>query len=332
MSAAPPTAPAGRFPEISLFWLVCGTNGLVFAAGTVLLAISPATVSSDVLLSEAAILAVGFAIILATNGLLLRRCLAPLDRLGRLMGDVDLLRPGSRLPESGAGSVARLIRSFNQMLDRLEAERAAGARAALAAQESERARIARELHDEIGQNLTAVLLGLRRAADRAPEPVAAELEMLGETVRGGLEEVREIARRLRPGVLEDLGLYTALRALATDFAEHTGIAVRRGIGPGLPAVGPEAELVIYRVAQESLTNVARHSNAGTVELTLSRQGRAVLLRVADDGRGLGGTEPGAGMRGMRERALLVDALLEIGPRVGGGTEVGLLVPLPPEAS
>lgn len=319
--------PAGEQPaRIPLFWLVCGINGLVFAAGALALALSPATISSQVEPSQAATLAVGLVAILVLNGLLLRRSLAPLDRLSRLMDDVDLLRPGSRLPESGVSSVSRLIRSFNEMLARLEAERASGARAALAAQEAERTRIARELHDEIGQNLTAVLLGLRRVADRAPTALAGELESLSETVRSGLEEVRGIARRLRPGVLEDLGLHAALQALSTDFTEATGIPVRRGIGPGLPPVGPEAELVIYRVAQEGLTNVARHAGARAVELTLSRQGSGVLLHVADDGRGIGSSRAGSGLRGMRERALLVGAELEVGPRIGGGTEVSLLVP------
>lgn len=325
--AASSTRPAVPRPsEIPLFWLVCGINGLVFAAGALTLALSPATISSPLERSQAATLAVGLTVILVLNGLLLWRSLAPLDRLTRTMGDVDLLRPGIRLPEAGVGSVARLIRSFNQMLDRLEAERASGARAALAAQEAERARIARELHDEIGQNLTAVLLGLRRVSDRAPADLTAELEAVSETVRAGLEEVRGIARRLRPGVLEDLGLHAALRALSTDFAEHTGITVRRGIAAGLPTVGPEAELVIYRVAQEGLTNIARHSGARTAEITLSKQGAAVLLRVADDGRGVGSAEPGSGIRGMRERALLVGAEFEVGTRVGGGTEVTLLVP------
>ena len=121
------------------------------------------------------------------------------------MDDVDLLRPGNRLPEAGAGAAARLNRTFNAMLARLEAERGASTRAALAAQEAERARIARELHDEIGQNLTAVLLGISRAATRAPDDLADELRALGETVRSGLDEVRRhrppaAARRAgRPG-------------------------------------------------------------------------------------------------------------------------------------
>lgn len=325
----PPLAAArpGNLPDLPLFWRVCATNGLVFTVGTIVLALSPATVSTRVLASEAFVLGVGLTVILVANALLLRRSLAPLDRLARRMDDVDLLRPGNRLPEVGAGAAARLNRTFNAMLARLEAERGASARAALAAQEAERARIARELHDEIGQNLTAVLLGISRTATRAPADLADELRALGETVRSGLDEVRVIARRLRPGVLDDLGLISALNELAVDVGEHTGLTIRRGVAPGLPALSPEAELVIYRVAQESLTNVVRHADATSATLTLSRQGEAVLLRVTDNGRGIGRAAEGSGVLGMRERALLIGADLSIGAHAGGGTEVRMLVPL-----
>lgn len=320
---------SGRDPlDLPLFWRVCAINGVVFAVGTIALALSPATVSARVLVSEGIVLTVGLIAMIVTNALLLRRSLAPLDRLTRLMDDVDLLRPGSRLPESGAGAVARLIRTFNAMLARLEAERGASAAAALAATEAERQRIAQELHDEVGQNMTAVLLGIKRAADRAPDDLAPELHALGETVRAGLDEVRGIARRLRPGVLADLGLLSALGALASEFSGHSGIAVRQGVAPGLPSLSPEAELVIYRVAQEGLTNIGRHSGATQAELTLSKQGDTIALRVADDGRGRGDAAEGAGIRGMRERALLIGATLTVGPRVGGGTEVRMLVPAP----
>lgn len=318
---------ARDLPDLPLFWRVCATNGLVFTVGTVVLALSPATVSTRVLASEALVLGVGLGLILVTNALLLRRSLSPLDRLARRMDDVDLLRPGTRLPEGGAGAAARLNRAFNAMLARLEAERGASTRAALAAQEAERARIARELHDEIGQNLTAVLLGISRAAARAPDDLGDELRALGETVRSGLDEVRVIARRLRPGVLNDLGLISALNELGTDVADRTGLTIRRGVAPGLPSLSPEVELVIYRVAQESLTNVARHADATSATLTLSRQGEGVVLRVADNGRGIGRSPEGSGVLGMRERALLIGADLSIGAQAGGGTEVRMLVPL-----
>ncbi|MGY1623112.1 HAMP domain-containing sensor histidine kinase [Geodermatophilus sp. SYSU D00965] len=323
-------APLGADRGLPLFWRVCLVNGAVFAVGTAVLAASPATVSAPVLAREAVVLAVGLTVILAANGVLIRTMLGPLDRLRRLMEGVDLLRPGQRLPEEGSGPVAELIGSFNAMLDRLEAERAAASGQALAAQEAERRRVAQELHDEVGQSLTAVLLGLRRVADRAPADLAQEVLLAQETARAGLDEVRQVVRRLRPGVLDDLGLVSALTSLVTEHAALTGADVCRRLSPDLPPLGPDAELVVYRVAQEALTNVARHAGACRVcvDLAPTFAGDAVQLRIVDDGRGLGDVREGAGIRGMRERAVLVAATLTIGPHQEGGTELRLLVPVP----
>jgi two-component system sensor histidine kinase UhpB len=246
------------------------------------------------------------------------------------MGGVDLLRPGQRLPDEGYGAVSHLIRSFNAMIARLEAERSSSAAQALAAQEAERHRVAQELHDEVGQGLTAVLLGLQRVAVRAPTDLRQEVRLVQETARASLDEVRRVARRLRPGVLDDLGLVSALTALVADQSRLTGAEVCRRFGSALPVLGAEAELVIYRVAQEALTNIARHAGARrvSVELAQTPPGDAVLLRIIDDGRGLRGGAEGAGIRGMRERALLVGATLTIGSHQEGGTDVRLLVPVP----
>jgi two-component system sensor histidine kinase UhpB len=312
---------------VSLFWRIMLLNASVLVAATALLLFAPVTVSVPVLPAEALVLLAGLAVMLIANGVLLRVGLAPLDRLTRLMSSVDLLRPGQRLPVSGGGEVAAVVRAFNEMLDRLETERGTSAARALSAQEAERRRIAQELHDEVGQSLTAVLLDLKRAADRAPGPLRADLRQTQETTRESLDEVRRIARRLRPGVLEDLGLLSALTALATEFSAHTELAVRRRFEPGLPRLSDEAELVLYRVAQESLTNAARHADARHVELALTRHADAVVLSVRDDGRGIGHTREGAGIRGMHERALLVGARLSIEPGPAGGTEVRLRVPV-----
>ncbi|HEX8511043.1 MAG TPA: HAMP domain-containing sensor histidine kinase [Propionibacteriaceae bacterium] len=311
---------------LPLYWRVCLINGVVFVVGTLALALSPATVSAQVLRSEAIVLGVGLTAILVTNALLLRAVLTPLDRLRQQMGSTDILQPAPRLPAAGSGVVAELIHSFNTMLSRLEAERSASTSRALAAQEAERQRIGRELHDEVGQMLTVVLLGLKRASDRAPTDLAADLRSLRNSTRTSLDEVRRIAGRLRPGLLEDLGLLSALNALATEFTVHSGGQVRRGFAPGLPQLPREAELVIYRITQEALTNVARHASADTVELSLSRQGAGVVLRISDNGGGIQGAKPASGIQGMQERALLVGGRLTITPRVGGGTEVKLMVP------
>ncbi|MGH8866608.1 MAG: histidine kinase [Actinomycetes bacterium] len=312
--------------RLPLLWRVFLINGLVFVTGTATLALSPATVSAPVSEQELSVLTAGLAVLLFANWILLRNSFAPLGRLIGLMDRVDILRPGERLPEAGAGDVSRLIRTFNAMLDRLEAERGASSAHAIVAQEAERHRIAQELHDEIGQSLTVVLLGLKRAADRAPEDLRDEIHQIQELARSSLDEVRHVARRLRPGELEDLGLASALAALATDLSRHIDTPVHRRICHDLPPLPPHVELVLYRVAQEALTNATRHAHARHLELSLDTQDGVVALRIADDGRGLGARPEGAGIRGMRERAIHIGARLDVHARVGGGTVVHLVLP------
>ncbi len=316
---------------MSLFGRIFGLNALVLGAATALLLWAPVTVSVPVLLTEAFILVGGLAVMLVANAALLRWGLAPLGRLTKLMTTVDLLRPGQRLPVPGAGGgseVSELIRTFNAMLDRLEHERATSSARALLAQEAERRRIAQELHDEVGQSMTAILLVLKRAADDAQEPLRGELHQAQEITRDSLDEVRRLVRRLRPGVLDDLGLISALTSLTQDFATHAGLYVARRFDTDLPALAPETELVLYRVAQESLTNAARHAEASRVEVSLRRVGDAVELEIADDGRGIEAACEGAGIRGMRERALLAEATLDLTSRPGSGTRIRLTAPLP----
>jgi two-component system, NarL family, sensor histidine kinase UhpB len=314
--------------SLPLFWRVCLINGAVFALGTLVLVLSPATISATPLWSEIVVLSIGLAVIFVLNGVLLRSVLRPLDRLTRVMADIDLRHPGRRLEEAGAGPARPLVAGFNAMLKRLENERTASTTRALHAQEAERQRIAQELHDEVGQSLTAVLLGLKQAIDIAPPEVAAELELVRDTTRTSLEEVRRISQRLRPGVLTDLGLLNSLSSLGSDLTARTGVPVHRGFLPGLPTLPPEAELVVYRVAQEALTNVARHARAQTVRLGLTRRGDTLILRVADDGIGHANAAVGAGIQGMQERAQMVGGRLQLRPREGGGTEVLLEIPIP----
>jgi len=327
MTVAPLPQAQRRVPVASLLRRIVLVNAAVLVVGTAVLALSPATVSSRVAVREALVLAAGLLVMLAANALLLRGTLAPLDRLLALTGRVDLLQPGERLPEPGHGDLVGLVRAFNEMLARLEAERGASSARALAAQENERRRVAQELHDEVGQSLTVVLLGLKRAVDRAPDDLRPELLEVTEAVRSSLDEVRTVARRLRPGVLDDLGLASALSALATEFAAGARVRVERRVDPALPALSEQVELVVYRVAQEALTNVARHAAATTVDLVLARHPSGVVLRVEDDGRGLHGAAPGAGIVGMRERALLIGAELTVGPGREGGTQVRLVAPV-----
>ncbi|MDQ0583887.1 sensor histidine kinase [Streptomyces rishiriensis] len=308
---------------MSLFWriFVLDAAGLIVAAALLL---GPVTVSTPILPGEVLVVVAGLAALLTVNAVVLRLGLAPLGRLGRAMADADLLHPGARAVVSGPVETAELITTYNAMLDRLEAERAASAAGALSAQERERHRIARELHDEVGQTLTAVLLQLKRVANRAPQDLREELGQAQEATRSGLDEIRRIARRLRPGVLDELGLLSALRSLAGEFTTH-GLTVRHDLRAGLPPLTEETELVLYRVAQEALTNTARHAGADRAELRLRPVTDGVELLVQDNGRGLGERAgEGAGIRGMRERALLIGATLTVSSRAdGGGTDIRL---------
>jgi two-component system sensor histidine kinase UhpB len=177
------------------------------------------------------------------------------------------------------------------------------------------------------------MLELDRVADRAPLGLEAEVREAQEVARAISDEVREIVRRLRPEALDDLGLVSAIVALTERFAAQTSTAVVRRIEREMPALSADAELVVYRVAQEGLTNVARHAEASEVELSLRPRGEDVVLEVRDDGVGTDGSEPRSGILGMRERAMLIGARLEIGPGPDGrGTRVVLRTPVTPGRS
>lgn len=315
---------------MSLLWRVFVLNALVFVIGTTILAVSPAPVRVPVSTYEAILLVAGLLAILLVNLVLLRRSLAPLGRVATAMRGVDLLEARQRLPVSGPVEVRELVVVFNEMLERLERERRESGRRALAAQEDERKRIARELHDEIGQSLTAIVLLLKRLADAAPAELQGDVLEAQESAREALEDVRRVARQLRPEALDDLGLVSALAALSVRFNEQTGIRVVRTVEPNLPRLDEDTELVVYRVAQESLTNVARHAHASRVEMRLERTSRGLSLSVIDDGAGMGDRAwngYGQGIRGMRERALAVGAALSIGDSKEAGVEVVLDVPV-----
>jgi two-component system sensor histidine kinase UhpB len=312
-----------------LFWRVFLADAAVLTAAAVVLAVSPATVSFPIGPVQALVLAIGLLLMLGADLFLLRRTFLPFERLLRFMRAVDPLRPGRRVAvPHGDPDVRELSQAFNAMLDRLEGERRESALRLLAAQEAERRRLSRELHDEIGQLLTAALLALDRAADGPPPDVAAAVASGRELVESTLDEVRHIARRLRPLALDDLGLRSALVALTTSAGRRGEIEIERRLDDHLEELSADEELVIYRVAQESLTNVIRHARARHVGVVLESQGGMPVLEVEDDGTGLpaGDSRNGSGIRGMRERALLIGAQLDIGPRRGGGTRVRLVLP------
>ena len=316
-----------RVSALPLFWRVFVTNASVLVLAFAGLVFAPVTVSVPIGAGELLVLAVGMVALLAANLILLRPAFAPLDNLAETMRRHDPLAPGPRAELRGGPVVVALAQTFNDMLDRLESERRESARQALLVQEAERRRIARELHDEVGQTLTGVILQIEGLAASIPDELRGQLDELRETARHGTEEVRRIARRLRPDALEELGLPSALAALAGAFEQQARIPVLRRLEQAV-AVSPEEELVIYRVAQEALTNVARHAEATTVELQLRDTQEGIVLTVRDDGRGMpeGAAASSHGVRGMRERAMLVGATLLIDSRPGAGTVIELSIP------
>ncbi len=308
---------------IPLFWRLFVPNAAVLLAACIVLMVEPAN-------GRVVALVGGLTVLLTVNLILMRRAFAPLSRLANLMHAIDPLAPGRRLPHLGPESeVARLTDAFNEMLDRLETERRDSGYRALVAEEAERRRVAGELHDEIGQRLTALLLELDMLARTSPPELRAALGAVTAATKETLEGVRALARRLRPEVLDELGLVPALRNLCDRFEQLDGLVVHRSLASSLPELSDDAELVIYRVAQESLTNVVRHAHAVSVHVVLDSDGDAVSLAVADDGIGI--EEPRAadsagGIRGMRERAMLIGAKIEVTRTQPGGTEVRLHVP------
>jgi two-component system, NarL family, sensor histidine kinase UhpB len=318
-----------------LLWRVFMANCLVFVIALLLLAFTPITIHAPIETDQFIVLLAGFVVLIALNLVMLRHVLGPLVQLTDLMTSVDPDRPGTRLsgvePRSAEGQA--LVRAFNGMLDRLERARREAARTALAAQEAERLRVARELHDEIGQTLTAITLQAERAAEGDPASAPAEFARVADAVRDSLDEVRRIARELRPEALDDLGLVNSLIALCTRVDAQGGPVVRRELQTELPPLSDEVELVIYRIAQESITNALRHSDAGSVMVSLQADAETLTLHVADDGRGMPSDLPDgtAGIAGMRERALLVGGRLSIKSWPGDGTEVELMIPLDEES-
>lgn len=273
------------------------------------------------------VFAAGILATVLANGLILRRRFRPLDQLVATMGRVDLARPGLRAAATShePRDVADLREAFNRMLARLEEERARGAHAVLRAQEAERARLARDLHDEVNQALTAILLRLQASSVDAPEALRTELAETRRLAQRAMGELLRLARELRPAALDDLGLVPALRSQVEEFGRSAGLAASFAAGEPLPALGADRQLVVYRVVQEGLSNVAQHAAATAVRVTLEPAAdERARVAISDDGRGFDGTPAaGGGLAGMRERALLVGARLEVRSAAGRGTTVEL---------
>lgn len=281
-------------------------------------------------------LVLGFAVALTilVNVIMLQRRFRPLERLVDEMERADLSRPGANLRSRADGrtdpeEVARLHHAFRRMLERLEAERRRSSSKALAAQEEERARVARDLHDEVNQSLTGLLLRLEAARARAGPELAHELADTKALANKAMEELLTLVRQLRPTALDDLGLKAALAGHVEELGRQGKVKASFESQGDFSDLHPDVQLVVYRVAQEALSNALQHSDAETLRVRLVREGDWVELTVGDDGHGFTFDQAarGLGIAGMRERALLVGGDLRVESRPEVGTRVGLRVPL-----
>jgi two-component system, NarL family, sensor histidine kinase UhpB len=280
-----------------------------------------------------ALLALTIVLVLLVNMMMLRRRFLPLERLIATIEAIDPSAAGElTLPNDPqeAEEVGRLATAFRRMLVRIEDERRRSGQLVLRAQEEERRRLARDLHDEVNQALTAILLRLEALSQAAPDPLTEELAELKRLVNQAMNELLQLARQLRPTALDDHGLLPAMTSQVRRFAEQTGIKADLDSSGSDTRLEPDEEIAVFRIAQEALANIARHADASSVQVGLRADDDGIELIVRDDGRGFSPDEPvaggGLGLGGMAERARLVGGELTIESRPGVGTELLLRVP------
>jgi two-component system, NarL family, sensor histidine kinase UhpB len=287
--------------------------------------------------------AIGALLSVTVNWVVLKLALRPLDGITRTVEKVrkgNLRARAERDPFSDP-QIETLRETINAMLDRLD-EHGARLRALssqiIKAQEEERLRISRELHDETAQALASLLVR-QRVAERSPDAESLQRTMadLRVLTSEALEGVRRMALELRPTMLDDLGLVAAVEAFARQFSHRTGIPVDVRMTRRPERLPPEVELVAFRVIQEALSNVARHSGAGRAEVRLGAGPSVLVINIEDDGTGfqletaLDSRRRSLGLFGMHERAALVGGLLSLDTAPGRGTRVRLEIPTEPPA-
>jgi two-component system sensor histidine kinase UhpB len=280
---------------------------------------------------EFALLGLAIVLVLLVNMLMLRRRFSPLERLIEQVEAIDPADPtdlGDNHDHEGSEEVDRLTASFRRMLRRIDDERKRSGRMVLRAQEEERRRLARDLHDEVNQSLTAILLRLEALSQAASAEHGDEVAELKKLVNQAMDELLTLARQLRPSALDDHGLTSAIVSQVRRFSSQTGIKAELKTNGDPLELESDQEIAVYRFAQEALSNVAQHADARNVEVGLSANGRIVELVVRDDGRGFDPAteQKGIGLSGMAERARLVGARLDIDSSPGGGTALKLVVP------
>jgi two-component system sensor histidine kinase UhpB len=344
--------------RLPLFWRLLGVNLVVVLGGALVgtwLTQRLVLTGAFTPLTHALLVLAALCLSAGLTMLLLRETFRPIHSLReatRRFNAGDHSARASLAPLTDP-DVAALVVDVNALWDRLEADAATIrektdqaerlAAQVIMAQEEERRRVARELHDEAGQALTAVIIGLERGLASMPETYAANLPVqprqlisdLRDLAAQTLDEVRKLALELRPSVLDDLGLVAALRQYVRSTEERSGLGAQltvTGFDEGdetrLP---PQVETALFRIAQEALTNAIRHAHASTVQVRLRRTASAVTLEVRDDGIGLGAAPVSEGehlgMFGMRERARLLGGTFVATPVSPRGTLVQVSVPL-----
>ncbi|HEY7849014.1 MAG TPA: ATP-binding protein [Ktedonobacterales bacterium] len=343
----------GRLLALSLFYKVLIGNSAIVLVG----ALAGTAITTHIVSATGAghgvydlPLAVGFAIAglaltLTLNVLVLRAALSPLDRLRGVVervqqGDVSVRARPSPLDDA---QLRRLAETLNTMLDEVgryeEQVRALSGRL-IYAQEDERQRIARELHDDTGQVLTLLLIRLKLLESQpGAEAIAPQLAELRGIVTGAIDQVRRLALNLRPPTIDQLGLFPSLRSLVATFTDGADIETTLRLPRARVTLTPERTLAVYRVVQEALTNVAKHANAQHVTITVSADDDELRVLVTDDGQGFtpeslmnrasarrdGGA--GVGLFGMEERARLAGGTLRVRSTPGMGASVLLRAPL-----
>jgi two-component system sensor histidine kinase UhpB len=280
----------------------------------------------------------GVSLSILVNYLLVKLAFRPLDDVTETMKAIRAGHRGIRVPEiTDDPQIEQLSKSLNSMLNSMERQRKRAAASVIQAQEEERKRIARELHDETSQSLTGLVIGIRMVEETIPDEqpdLRERLQNINDLAHATLNEVHTMAVRLRPSVLDDLGLSAALRSYVKEFSENTGINVDLQLLAMAERLSPEMETVLYRVVQEALTNVARHSGAGNCRVILQRKDAKLEGVISDDGRGfdsetvmMSENGSGLGLHGMKERIELVGGSLDFDSRPNEGATVYIEVPI-----
>ena len=289
---------------------------------------------------EFVVIAVALVANLVVNMVMLRRYFQPLEALIRRLEAIDPAQPGRFDPpeDMAVEEIDRLAGSFRRLLGRIEAERRRSGRMVIRAQEEERKRVARDLHDEVNQALTAILLRLEALAQDAPPYLADQVIELKGLVNQAMDELLQLARQLRPSALDDHGLVPAIEGHLRAFSSKTGIQATLSARGQPQGLSDDQQTAVYRVVQEALSNAARHSGASSISVDLEAfKYGGVELRVMDDGKGFdpdarkNGTPDvtragGLGLDGMIERARLVGGHLQVESRPGSGTRIRLYIP------